>query len=95
MWKAISGNNVLLNFNKEEEGNFNDLLVVNNLKNFYGKQYDSSVGLSDRNIASIVIGCICALILVGFLALCCRKKKKSSSNGRNCYANLFIKFKSR
>ena len=74
MGKASSGNNVLLNFDKDEEGNFNDLLVVNNLNNFYGKQYGSSTGLSGGAIAGIVIACVCALIMIGLLAFCCRGK---------------------
>ena len=74
MGKASSGDNVLLIFDKDQEGNVNDLLVVNNLNNFYGKQYGSSAGLSGGAIAGIVIACVCALIMIGLLAFCCRNK---------------------
>lgn len=74
MGKASSGENVLLVFDKNEDGTFDDLLTVNNLNNFYGKQYGSSTGLSGGAIAGIVIACVCALIIVGLLAFCCRNK---------------------
>ena len=74
MGKSSSGTNVLLNFDKDSEGNYNDLLVVNNLNNFYGKQYGSSAGLSGGAIAGIVIACVCALIAIGLLAFCCKNK---------------------
>ena len=74
MGKASNGDNVLLIFDKNAEGNFDDLLVVNNGNNFYGKRYGSNAGLSGGAIAGIVIACVCALIAIGLLDFCCRNK---------------------
>lgn len=74
MGKSPNGINVLLNFDKDAEGKYNDLLVVNNLSNFYGKQYYSNAGLSGAAIAGIVIACVSALILIGLFAFCCKNK---------------------
>lgn len=74
MGKLSSGQNILLSFDEDAEGNTNDSLTVNNLSNFYGKQYSSSAGLSGGAIAGIVIACVCALIAVGLLAFCCKNK---------------------
>ena len=68
MGKSSSGKNVLLSFDKDAKGNYNDLLVINNPSNFYGKQYSSSAGLSGGAIAGIVIACVCALIAIGLIS---------------------------
>ena len=77
MGKSSTGANVLLNFDKDSEGKYNDLWVINNLSNFYGKQYGSDSGLSGGAIAGIVISCVFGLILIGFLVFCCRNKESS------------------
>ena len=74
MGKSSNGINVLLNFDKDAEGDYNDLLIINNQNNFYGNRYGSSEGLSGGAIAGIVIACVCALILIGLLAFCCKNK---------------------
>ena len=77
MGKSSTGANVLLNFDKDYEGKYNDILVINNLSNFYGKQYGSDSVLSGGAIAEFVISCVFGLILIGLLIFCCRNKESS------------------
>ena len=75
MEKSSTGSNVLINFDKDFERKYNDLLVINNLSNFYGKQYGSDSGLSGGAFPGIVISCVFSLILIGLLVFCFRNKE--------------------